>query len=302
MSTKLKLIFVVLIIGTLFLTWRGIFGVASIFNFSNGTAFISKTATSSSIITDSDHDGLSDSEETFVHTDSNNPDTDGDGFLDGEEVMAGTDPLINDTEILGPIRDNDNLTISLAKKLAAGYLAGDLNSLSATKETLSKGLKTASLATLIEYHEPVIKSVPPAITSSDSDADMVRYLNEIISVGELIPEQLKTLDSIQKLLQTEDPKDRAKAMAKIRMMAYLFDRLPKYLDTVAVPPQAAAFHSGFVLSLRKIGSAYVSLWQLDSDPLLSLIALESLTKSLVELQNQVKVFNDLARQYGITVP
>jgi hypothetical protein len=43
---------------------------------------------------DSDGDGLFDSDETNVYgTDPNNPDTDGDGIDDGQEVFDGTDPL-----------------------------------------------------------------------------------------------------------------------------------------------------------------------------------------------------------------
>jgi hypothetical protein len=43
---------------------------------------------------DSDGDGLSDNEETYVwHTDLNKFDTDGDGYSDGEEVANDKDPL-----------------------------------------------------------------------------------------------------------------------------------------------------------------------------------------------------------------
>jgi serine/threonine-protein kinase len=43
--------------------------------------------------TDTDGDGLSDTDETSLGTDPNNADTDGDTFSDGAEVDAGTDPL-----------------------------------------------------------------------------------------------------------------------------------------------------------------------------------------------------------------
>lgn len=67
------------------------------------------TATNNKILfgdqTDSDHDGLTDSEEINIyHTDPHNPDTDGDGLTDGDEVKKyHTDPLNIDT-------DGDGLT------------------------------------------------------------------------------------------------------------------------------------------------------------------------------------------------
>jgi hypothetical protein len=51
------------------------------------------------VVTDSDGDGLSDSLEIALGTDSNNPDTDGDGLSDGEEANTYmTDPLLSDTD------------------------------------------------------------------------------------------------------------------------------------------------------------------------------------------------------------
>ena len=43
--------------------------------------------------TDTDGDGLSDTDEATLGTDPDNPDSDGDTFNDGDEVTAGTDPL-----------------------------------------------------------------------------------------------------------------------------------------------------------------------------------------------------------------
>ncbi len=49
--------------------------------------------------TDSDADGLTDTQEGLLGTDPNNPDTDGDGLTDGDEVnVHGTDPLVTDTD------------------------------------------------------------------------------------------------------------------------------------------------------------------------------------------------------------
>jgi len=48
--------------------------------------------------TDSDGDGLSDSEELLLGTSPQNPDTDSDGLTDAQEVQIGTNPLAKDTD------------------------------------------------------------------------------------------------------------------------------------------------------------------------------------------------------------
>lgn len=50
------------------------------------------------VFTDSDADGLSDSDEISLGTDPQNADTDGDGLNDGDELAEGTDPLNPDTD------------------------------------------------------------------------------------------------------------------------------------------------------------------------------------------------------------
>jgi len=85
---------------------------------------------SQNIFSDSDQDGLSDTEEMTYGTDPNNPDTDGDSYSDGVEVRGGYNPLkpapgdklvpeTPSTEILA-IEDSGNeeknLTQELAKK------------------------------------------------------------------------------------------------------------------------------------------------------------------------------------------
>ncbi len=61
-----------------------------------------------SILVDSDGDGVSDEQEEKDGTDPNNPDTDGDGLTDGEEKEHGTDPKNPDTDGDG-INDGDEV-------------------------------------------------------------------------------------------------------------------------------------------------------------------------------------------------
>jgi hypothetical protein len=65
--------------------------------------------TNSSLMNDSDNDGLIDAREEFYGTDPNNPDTDGDGFSDGFEVINGYNPNgEGKLEIYGPNQTNTN--------------------------------------------------------------------------------------------------------------------------------------------------------------------------------------------------
>jgi len=61
---------------------------------------IANSATSTNpIVSDSDHDGLSDAEEQTLGTNPNNPDTDGDGLYDAEEAnVYHASPLKADTD------------------------------------------------------------------------------------------------------------------------------------------------------------------------------------------------------------
>lgn len=77
----------------------------------NLTPTVTETAVGGLDPTDSDQDGLSNSQELTIGTDPNNPDTDGDGIPDGVEVLElGTDPNSVDTD--GDLlRDGDEINI-----------------------------------------------------------------------------------------------------------------------------------------------------------------------------------------------
>ena len=54
------------------------------------TSFLYESRTG---ITDSDCDGLPDTDEAMRGTDRNHPDSDGDGYRDGDEIAVSSDPL-----------------------------------------------------------------------------------------------------------------------------------------------------------------------------------------------------------------
>ncbi len=87
------------------------------------------SSTSNNIFSDSDQDGLTDTEEKLYGTDPHKADTDGDGYTDGSEVAAGYDPLKpapgdrfideeNTTTNASASQDSTNLTMTVAKKIS----------------------------------------------------------------------------------------------------------------------------------------------------------------------------------------
>ena len=78
--------------------------------------------------TDSDHDGLSDSDETNVyHTNPNNPDSDADGLPDGVDVLTyGANPLSADTDIDG-YTDSEEAALGKDPTIYCQIMASDLD-------------------------------------------------------------------------------------------------------------------------------------------------------------------------------
>ncbi len=82
-------------------------------------------------VLDSDHDGLTDTEETTLYaTDPNNADTDGDSFLDGREVDSGYSPHFGNGARLGQTDFdadglNDALEIHFHSNLGSKDTDGD---------------------------------------------------------------------------------------------------------------------------------------------------------------------------------
>lgn len=98
---------------------------------------------------DSDNDGLSDYDETYIyHTDPQVRDTDGDGFSDGDEVKFGFDPNMTGEDRLTKEIDVDLKTQSLTYSLGP-YQVG--------KMLISSGIKSMPTPT---GEFTVLKKIP----------------------------------------------------------------------------------------------------------------------------------------------
>ena len=109
---------------------------------------------------DSDNDGLNNSDEAVLATDVNNSDSDSDGLADGDEVhVYGSDPKLIDT---------DGDTFNDSQEVSRGY-SPKIN----THEKASDSEKQTWLANIVKYgiHEPTISALksqptPESVVSS----------------------------------------------------------------------------------------------------------------------------------------
>lgn len=92
----LALVFITLLVGAALLFSNRRFAAQA--TQATQTAVAEQTAFAAVGDSDTDNDGVPDSEEAVLGTDPTNPDTDGDGLPDGEEVDRGTNPTNPDTD------------------------------------------------------------------------------------------------------------------------------------------------------------------------------------------------------------
>lgn len=130
--------------------------------------------------TDTDNDGLADTEETKRGTKSNNPDTDGDGLADGDEIFIyGTDPLLSDT---------DNDTYADGQEPAAGYSPTKNTTAKATAEEIQTWTENIARYGL---HEPTKTTLGMKTSASTTNSAVSsKYTNSVYKYSVDIPSEL----------------------------------------------------------------------------------------------------------------
>jgi hypothetical protein len=140
----------------------------SVAPFGPGGFFVARGADPVAI--DSDHDGLSDSDEAGVwHTDPANADTDGDGFTDGDEVKNGYSPRHGGGQKMSDV-DSDEDGLDDAAEIAA---ATDLMAADTDGDGYSDGAEVAN-----DYSPRHGNS--QKLTQVDSDKD---YLSDAMEIA-----------------------------------------------------------------------------------------------------------------------
>lgn len=230
---------------------------------------------------DSDKDGIPDINEARYLTDPSNPDTDGDGYKDGEELVSGTDPTKK--EIIKETRGSQNITETLAHRVAAGIVAGDLSP--KNEEKYFTGMNYVSFAAIDEalslLNPPV--TYESLETISDTDSSKKQYFRDIAGILEgpfldLFFEQPRRLNRATSLMMLGQNGEAEKIF---KDFYDTFTRAHNQLLAIPVPISWLDFHQELVRTVQRISVNYLALSKNWADPVLALIALQELQNNLL---------------------
>jgi len=229
---------------------------------------------------DTDHDGLPDSEESYWDTDFENPDTDGDGFLDGEEVASRHDPTIpgpNDSLV------DANLTEKVANLALGGLLEGSLKLDNASFETSVESL------TLSVMDDGLVSFIPEidlsqiktnAFTKENQD---IYYKQASAILEKFIKALYQEAGEIDSKLGLMDKG----GMANPKFIEYflsqrkIFDSIAKEGMQITVPSDWSSRHVSFIDYVLQFSEVNESLAQGKDDPIRAAIGF-NLFISLIE--------------------
>jgi len=306
MSGKLKGLLVVLALGAL---CASIF-LIMLFRNGSGSAASNRSPTAAGLAalspsgcTDTDHDGLCDSEENYWNTDPKNPDTDGDGFTDGEEVLSGHDPTKAGPNDL--LNSKTNLTQQAGTLMLGGIITGDISPNNANYQDVLQQLAD----NVIQQFKDNTAVAQDSIKTGNSDHDSVlaygfkmaramqavfndtaNGFSSVVSTVQDVP-----LGSLSTLAKTDPATYAAFTAAIDKETAALEDRI-NVIKAIPVPPVMADGHKNVLMLLRGAQTQYRALRNIQSDPLQGVIAFQVLG-TLVE-QSVLDITHDFTGRLG----
>src|SRR3989338_7930464 len=297
MSTKLKLLLGVLVVGTIFLFGRVGFSVAGKFRTANINTASSGADGVLRVVPakpDQDHDGLTDAEEASHHTDITNPDTDGDGYTDGEEVLAGYNP--NESN---PGRDqaqydlSKNLTESYVDRFLAGYAADALNPEKIAADLLAQNIEMISQTALNDAQRILANLSPDTIstTVAKNDQEARRYyLTRSRALLDLASSEYTFFDQVTSNVAADMSSSVIKQFSN---EIYLKKNTEKKFAALPPPMDLLAWHQDVVKTLGKMIVEYKIFTMLETDPILAILTLDNMPATfehLFELEQQFKSY------------
>lgn len=258
---------------------------------------------------DTDNDGLKDWQEELFKTDPYNSDTDGDGYLDGEEVNSGHNPLIKSpgdklTFYPLPLGDRYNVTKKILSEKVIDSMIDSYVSQKGeyildhpeidSQETFSASIKESTLQEmslraladaypdLLEKAEQTISEIPEIFDISITDNDINIHENNNQEAINLYLSQVSNIlnsnsfflqeQSLQAVLSAFEQGDFSKLDSLIKSNDAKIERAKE----ISVPSSWKEVHKeGMELTLL-IRNIFVSLRDIQDDPLKAYIALEEL--------------------------
>ncbi|MDP3792902.1 MAG: hypothetical protein Q8Q89_04220 [bacterium] len=294
MPKKLKIFFVFL----------AAFAVVSVFSFFDvftgvrSASFFESAKSLPPLETDSDKDGLTDSEESYWDTDFLNPDTDGDGFLDGEEVASRHDPN-------KPSPDDKLLAINLTQNMAdlatAGLVEGSLKPDSPDYAESIDSVVLSVIDAGLESFVPVLD--PSKIKTIDATREnQINYLNSSEKIWETF---FQTYGSEIKNMGSELKATENEGAANENLIKFFNSRRVEFEIIAAnwlylpVPANWKEEHVKFLNLISKVIEINKALVQGSEDPIRATLAFILMTNLAEEIPIVVEAFETKAKSENL---
>ena len=295
MTNKIKLFFI-------FLAVTAVFSVLSLADVFRGVKSEKFSSPAGSVLSapeeDVDHDGLSNSDESYWNTDFQNPDTDGDGFLDGEEVASRhnpTEPGPNDA--LADL----NLTEKMAHLAVAGLAEG---SLKPDSKNYEDSLDLLTFSIIDDGIRSLTPADPPKLNIVDSSKDnQQKYIFQAETIWELFltafGEEIKNLEFKLQLMNTGGLANK-EFVIYFNVKSKEFQDIANQLTNGAVPQNWINEHTAFFRLLSQMTELNKALAQGEADSIKATMAFGLLINVVDEFPLLIKSYVEKMTSEGLT--
>lgn len=266
-----------------------------------GLANINQLASANSY-TDTDHDGLSDWEESVYSTDPKNSDTDGDKYLDGEEIASNRNPLVagpNDLVSKSSIPTNNNQTATekLTQLATNNYMQAlqgkdpssmnpeQLNQIlseSFNDPKSSSDIKEILKSELYYFTPPDLESDKKISATQSTKKDAEKYMAQLedlmITLDKNKPSK-DIVDAINTSMQT-------KQYQILNQHSVYYKNLYETSKNMAVVSQFLEDHRNLVTMFYKYWKISEAIENYEQDPVRGSLALNELANLIQKSSNQ----------------